>query len=184
MRESEMKAERETVIRIKNGAEIRILPLKKLSSVLSEKKTKGMCLAIVLSAGDVTELRQKGIRKVLHVPVHDTENPRSPFAFGRREAVMVKKFIDENCDFDTLFVCCDSGESRSTALAAATARYLGAREMPIWTNPFYHPNMLIYSEQCKTFEICVPSLYLRYLRYINDRSLQRAVKASSRKRTR
>lgn len=43
-----------------------------------------------------------------------------------------------------IYFCCDSGESRSTALAAAWMHYSEQDEMRIWKNIKYHPNELVY----------------------------------------
>lgn len=97
------------------------------------------------------------------------------FSFDYREDMDVKEFLEKQNDFGRIYVCCDSGESRSTAMAAAIMRYYGKSDKEIWTNPHYHPNLLVYKEQLYAFGIKVSKLRLSYLKYINNRALKRAI---------
>ncbi len=65
-------------------------------------------------------------------------------------AEKVKEFVENLDDNITdLLFCCNSGEYRSAALAAAYMRYFGMDEMSVWKNPHYHPNSLVYKFNAK-----------------------------------
>lgn len=76
-----------------------------------------------------------------------------------------------NITSGTLYVCCDQGESRSTAMAAAILRFIGKDEMIIWKDPHYHPNILVYGTLCKAFGFDDSGDRLEELKQINDKSL-------------
>ena len=77
-------------------------------------------------------------------------------AFSKNESEQISHFIKElPKNLDTLFICCDSGESRSTAMAAAIARYINSDEIKIWFNPHYHPNPLVYKLLCDSLGVYV-----------------------------
>ena len=48
-----------------------------------------------------------------------------------------------------LYVCCSKGMSRSAAVAAALLRMSGRSDDPVWLNPYYVPNILVYYVLCK-----------------------------------
>ena len=60
------------------------------------------------------------------------------------------KFINRLPDEVTdLYICCSKGQSRSAAVAAAILRMSGRSDDPVWLNPFYDPNTLVYYRLCK-----------------------------------
>jgi len=66
----------------------------------------------------------------------------------------IKDFIDSVLnDYEQLYICCDSGESRSAAIAAATYMNLGFSDKSIWKNCKYHPNKLVYKVMCMEYGI-------------------------------
>lgn len=87
--------------------------------------------------------------------------------------MFVDKLDDNIAD---LFFCCDSGESRSPALATAYMRYFGMDEMSIWRNPRYHPNSLVYKFQCKALGKPISAIGLKYRTYISKQALKKAIK--------
>ncbi len=142
----------------------------KLDRELPDEKT----IAILLTMENADRERLCYLDAVYRVEVMDTRDFRSFFAFNYIDGLHVKKFIEENADIGTLYVCCDSGESRSTALAAAILRYFGRSDMGIWKNPHYHPNTLVYSKQMLAFGKRVCKMRLKYLEYVNRRAFRRA----------
>lgn len=61
------------------------------------------------------------------------------------EATQIKEFVDQYKQVaNKIIVNCDGGVSRSPAVAAAIARYLGLDDMFIWGNGIYSPNMTVY----------------------------------------
>ena len=84
----------------------------------------------------------------------DTANPTGESAFNKTTAKNIADYVKSlPVGLDSLFVCCDAGESRSTAMAAAIMRFNGLDEMKIWKNPHYHPNLLVYSLLCEALGV-------------------------------
>ncbi len=155
--------------------EIYICPIKRLYSELDENLPDKKTIAILLTMEDVWHENLKLLDAFHKVGVFDTELKYKPFSFDYREAMAVKDFLEKESDFGRIYVCCDSGESRSTAMAAAIMKYYGKSDRKIWTNPNYHPNLLVYEEQLYAFGIKVSKLKLKYLKYINNRALKKAI---------
>lgn len=89
---------------------------------------------------------------VLLVPFLDTENRSHPYAFTRDLATCIMEFFIGIPDDADVFVCCDSGESRSPALAAALLMFQGCNDSNIWKDSTYRPNRLVYNIACEVFK--------------------------------
>ena len=72
-------------------------------------------------------------------------------------------------------MCCDSGESRSTAMAAAIARYNNSDEMKIWLNPHYHPNPLVYKSLCDSLGVKVSKTEVADKVAVNQKAFSDAI---------
>ena len=155
--------------------ELQICPIKRLYLELDENLPDRKTIAILLSMEDVRHPELKLLDAFHKVGVFDTEMKYKAFSFDYREGVAVKEFLEKQNDFGRIYICCDSGESRSTAMAAAILRYYGKSDKVIWTNPRYHPNLLVYEEQLRAFGKKVSKLRLRYLKYINNQALKKAI---------
>ena len=73
-----------------------------------------------------------------------------------------------------LFICCDGGDSRSPAIAAAILRLLGKDDRVVWENPFYTPNILVYYRMCRAFGITVSWEDVLKLRQVSDEAYREA----------
>lgn len=91
---------------------------------------------------------------------------------AEKTAVYIKELPEK---LDTLLVCCDSGESRSTAMAAAIMRFRGMDEIRIWKNPHYHPNTLVYSLLCEALGVPVSKAELQALHQMSEKAFSDAV---------
>lgn len=70
--------------------------------------------------------------KKLCLSFEDVTNPNAPSALNKETAETIAYYIKGlPTQLDTLFVCCDSGEPRSTARSATIMRYNGMDEMKI-----------------------------------------------------
>ena len=99
----------------------------------------------------------------------------SSFSFSI--AKKIHDFIDEINDKKyNLYICCDSGESRSSAIAACILRKNGEDENKIWKDYNYHPNILVYDILCKEFGLYNTKLRLKYKKYINDSALRKKIR--------
>lgn len=97
--------------------------------------------------------------------------------FNVKDAEIITSFVKSLDDqIDTLWFCCDSGVSRSSALAAAFTRYYHKEEMKIWSNPQYSPNSLVYQIQCESLGMRVSPFTLWIKTKISKRALAKAIK--------
>ena len=162
-------------MKIAKDKDLQICPVKRLYLELEENLPDTKTIAIVLTTEKINHPNMRMLDNCHKVEVMDTEIENKAFSFNYDEGLKVKEFLDRENDFGRLYVCCDSGESRSTAMAAAVMRYYGESDKQIWTNPYYHPNLLVYKKQLNAFGIKISRLRLKYLKYINDRALKKAM---------
>ena len=81
----------------------------------------------------------------------DTLDRINPFVFTSCHALVILEFFLSTPGDADIFICCDSGESRSAAIAAALKRYQGESDREIWNSNDYHPNILVYEICCGVF---------------------------------
>lgn len=105
----------------------------------------------------------------------DIQNEHSNRTFTVQIAKEIGAFVAQHQDCD-LYFCCDSGESRSAALAAAFARFYRLDEMSIWKDPHYHPNPLVYRLQCQALDMRLSKLGLRMRMHRNKRAFRVAIR--------
>ena len=103
----------------------------------------------------------------------DVEDPRSIGAFKYAHARGIIRFIDQLPDEVTdLYICCSKGQSRSAAVAAAILRMSGRSDDPVWLNPFYNPNILVYYKLCRQAEIPITPLEVQMKKKQNEKAYQ------------
>ena len=134
--------------------------------------------AVICSSYELNPTKFDWIPSKLILCFDDTTNERRERAFTRDIAHRIKSHIDGLDSNTILYFCCDSGQSRSTALAAATYRYLRKDEMIIWRDPYLRPNTLVYSMMCEAYGYSVNSRQLYYRKYINERAISREIRKS------
>jgi len=123
------------------------------------------------------------INEAVCLDFDDTTMTNSPRAFNIEIALKIKEFIDSLCeDVVALYVCCNSGESRSTALSAAIMRYTKISDKYIWENPYYHPNPLVYKLQCNVFGIFVSKMGVRRKVRMNENALKSKMNSSNKRK--
>lgn len=112
----------------------------------------------------------------LHVKFADVISRTHPDRFTVEQAKQILSFVDQlDPGITDLYFCCDSGESRSTALAAALMRCFGQKQTIIWKNPKYHPNIYVYSVLCKACGLFTPCFYIRHLEKVNKRAFRKQI---------
>lgn len=136
---------------------LHICPVKQLYSLAGRLENKKSVAAILCTTEMISKAKLEGISHI-HVSFADVTDSHRYDAFKPEKAQRIKRFVDNLEGIDTLYICCDSGESRSTAVAAAILRYWGNDEMTIWRNVHYHPNRLVYYLQCKAFNYSVTKI--------------------------
>lgn len=82
--------------------------------------------------------------------------------------------IPETCQ--KLYICCDAGESRSAAIAAAFLRCSGEDDIRhIWRKAKYHPNIHVYRTMCRALGVRITDEELSLLIKLNDETLESAI---------
>ena len=156
--------------------ELKICPFKSLYYI--NGKSDGKTIAIICSSQKIHETNLQFLDDYIIFRVTDGLDETFPLAFSYIHGMKIRNFLDSNSDYKRLYVCCDSGESRSTALAAAIMKYYGLSDMKIWRNPYYHPNRLVYKKQMQAFGKRVSKFKLKYLHYISENALRLKIKAA------
>lgn len=91
---------------------------------------------------------------LLQLSFADTANENDPRCFSAEHGKKIKFFVESlPPTVSDLFIFCDAGESRSTAIAAAILLWIGRSDEPVWSNPFYHPNTFVFGRLCEAFGI-------------------------------
>lgn len=155
---------------------IQIISVKGMYEVLKRSSESKPTAAIICTT---YPLRQDLLRGVTVLQLHfdDFTDPTRPTAFRYELAERTRCFLDNITKItEILYVCCDSGESRSTALTAAIIRHMDFSDCHIWRNPYYHPNPLVYKIQCNAFGIRVSKLGLLFRIWENRFVFVRAIK--------
>lgn len=157
---------------------IRIYPYKGLQMLLRQEVPSCETVGIFLTANAEGREEWAYLDDVLILDVHDTLNERDAKVFTEVHGRQVRSFLQRNKTAAQIFVCCDSGQSRSTAMAAAIVRYFGGDDRFIWEDPRYHPNTLVYGQQLAAFGIDASEEELARFRQISDDALSAAIRKS------
>lgn len=126
--------------------EIVICPIKRLYQILQERGTDGVA-AIISTSGDAPDAACLGGIPHVYAIYRDIDF-EGPGTFTDEDAGRFAAFLQIlPSKTDTLYCCCDAGQSRSPAVAAAAGRYFGIDMTDsIWCNPHYKPNMLVFEK--------------------------------------
>ena len=152
---------------------IQICPIKEMYLIAKHINLDNAAV-IMCSSYPIVEEKIKPIKNKMCLDFDDTTLTRSTRAFNIDMANQIRAFIDSlGEEITVLYVCCNSGESRSTALSAAIMRYVKMSDKDIWKNPYYHPNPLVYKLQCKAFGVFISKLGVRKRARMNEKALRR-----------
>lgn len=110
---------------------------------VAEMEDRSGVVAVLCTMGGINSSKLEGV-SYLHVSFADVTDESRSDAFRPEQARQIREFLDAQTKATELYFCCDSGESCSTALAAAWMHYCEQDEMKIWKNIRYHPNELVY----------------------------------------
>lgn len=152
---------------------ILICPIKAILSELDDLST-----GFILCTSDdslVVEPREN----VLLLHFADITDARRADAFTAEQAAKVCSFWENSALYSALFVCCDSGESRSPAIAAALMRSTGQPDFEIWQNPEYHPNPYVYMVLCRELRLEVKPSEVDERKTANHRAFAQRIKQTS-----
>lgn len=165
---------------------IHILPIKHLViENISQYVPNQIALIVSTSCCDSfshTVMYGKSVSTVLPSFAHylvlsyqDISNPDAMDVFDRIKADDVRRFISSMDESVTeLYICCDSGESRSPAMAAALLLASERSDRPIWLNHHYHPNPLVFRELCRGYGIPQPNVLISAKTFLNRKAYKLA----------
>ena len=107
----------------------------------------------------------------------DVSSPDQHGAMQDGHARIIRDYIlglsDEITD---LYICCDSGESRSPAIVAAILTVSGLSDACIWENPYYTPNALVYQRVCSAFGMHISDAVIARKKWNNRQAYRSAQK--------
>ena len=156
--------------------DVRVSSIKRAKEDLKEKNTNNIKAIIVSSFDNDIDCIDSINKLVLHFEDITTLNNQS---FNKALAKKINEFVKE-IDFEKykLYVCCDSGVSRSSAIVAAILRKHKKNEKIIWTDYNYKPNVLVYKILCEEFGLKNSKIRIKYLEYINNKALKTEINKS------
>lgn len=155
--------------------DIQICPIKKLYRLLAEGD-RDRCAAMISSSTPVDTQKLGAISYVFR-QYEDIDCDVPGRSFCEEDAKVFAHFLlklDKRTD--TIYCCCDAGESRSPAIAAAVMRFYSMDDEHIWKNPHYHPNMLVFDILAGALGNPVSDEEKDYLLYINQKAFRDAVR--------
>ena len=153
---------------------VQICPIKRLYQILAEGNI-GKCGAIISSASEINAEKLRAIPYVFR-QYEDLDYECYGRSFSSEDAKAFADYVKGMADVDTLYCCCDAGESRSPAVAAAVMRYLGMDDMAVWRNPHYHPNMLVFAMLMDAVNLSISDEEKDYLLYTNQKAFRDAIR--------
>ncbi len=152
-----------------------IYPIKKLYYELNEINAEKSC-AIIVSSYDVNMEKLKKLNSKIVLCFDDITQLNSEHSFNNEFSEKIFNFVKTlSQDIENMYVCCDAGESRSSAIAAVIMRFYGYDEMTIWKNPHYNPNILVYRLLCLQFGFNVTNEEIQNKQIINKEALSEAI---------
>lgn len=164
-----MEELRKTAKRIR----IHILPVKGLTEDTIENKDASALIAC--SSRPVRLRRALFSDNFCALTFADVTEPDSHNAMQDGHAALIRDYLlGLNTSITDLYICCDSGESRSPAIAAAILTVSGLSDDIIWKNPFYSPNTLVYKRVCNAFGVDIPEEDLIRKKRVNEQAYRDA----------
>ena len=152
-----------------------ICPIKRLYQILKERGADGAVAIISSSYGapDPTILWD-----LPHVyAIYRDIDYESPGAFLEDHATHFAELIKNiTPEIETLYCCCDAGQSRSPAVAAAVGRYFGIDMLnSVWRNPNYSPNIMVFEKMSRALGIEVSDEELDMLQQESRQAFRKAI---------
>ena len=163
---------------------IRLCSIKQLIALKSKQVHHNSVAAVICSSYEVNITKLSWIPNKLILCFDDITNAGNKRAFNCNHAQQIKRFIDGLDPKRLLYICCDSGQSRSAALTAATYRYLHKDEMIIWKDPHLHPNPLVYRIMCNVYGCTINRAQIWFFMRINHYVTGREIRNSRHRRHR
>lgn len=149
--------------------EIIIQPIRGFLQELDIIREEESVSAVILctSYKDSVDLSLLSFMPYCFLEFDDTVEEKKKTAFNNRLAAKVHAFVNSVNDIDVLYVCCDCGQSRSPAIAAAITLFMGKSDQSIWQTAEYCPNVLIFLIQLREFGL-----------FLSERQLQMRIECN------
>lgn len=159
----------------KTHPKLHICPIKMLYLILEQQENPLYIAAILCSD---TEIRANKLRNIPYIYERFSDvTDRRQGTFETAQAEHIASFVNLLPEQITdLYVCCDAGESRSAAIAAAIMRYWDMDDTVIWKNPQYHPNTLVYKVQMQAFGLCVTESQCAQRKQMSEEALSNMIR--------
>lgn len=153
--------------------EVKVSSIKQAKEELKHADIANVKVIIASSYDGNVEYVEDKNKLVLHFDDITTTNHNS---INKDIAMQINSFVS-NIDFkkEKLYVCCDSGVSRSSAIAAAILRKYNEDEDIIWKNYNYQPNILVYKTLCDEFNLKNLPMRLRHKESMNRKALRKKI---------
>ena len=101
--------------------------------------------------------------------------------FQNHHANSIVSFLSRTDANEDVFVCCDSGQSRSAAIAAAVLLAIGETDQNIWNSTEYHPNLLVFRKMCVALGLDISEEEMLKRKGTNDAAIHEAIEKSGHK---
>lgn len=153
--------------------DIRIRAIKSAREELKNTRDNNIKIITVSSYKNDIEFIDNKNKLVLNF---DDVTVQKDNSFDRDNAKKISDFV-KKIDFkkEILYVACDSGVSRSSAIASAILRKYGEDEYIIWNDCKYHPNLLVYKILCEEFNLSNSKFRLKRKEKMSTKALKNQI---------
>lgn len=155
---------------------IQIHPIKKLYEILENEPDHSKNAVVILCTSyEVQDFRIP----IPHITekFDDVDREIIGRSLSHEAACRIAHFIKKiDPGVEIVYVCCDSGMSRSSAIAAVVHRYYALSDKEIWESPHYHPNPLVFKMVSECLNMPVDDVLLDRLITINRMAFRNAIK--------
>lgn len=154
---------------------IQIYPIKQLYALLSNDPSCAQNAVAILSSSYAVQEAKITIPHITEI-FDDVDRDIPCRSLSTAAAHRIANFIKGiDPHVNTIFVCCDSGMSRSSAIAAVVHRFYGISDSAIWDSPHYHPNPFVFRLVSECLDMPVDDALVDRLIAINRLSFKNAI---------
>ena len=161
--------------------EIRIVPIKKLYSILKETSIDNS-VAIIASSEEIDSQRIP----IPHIVEYfdDIDREICGRSMTLEQASRYAQFIiGIDKSVSRIYCCCQSAQSRSAAIASALYKYYGDNTLAysIWKDPIYSPNPYVFLLLCEALGVSFEYVEFDALIEANRQARRKAIQHSRNK---
>lgn len=109
------------------------------------------CAYVIVSSYERYDVLAESKANVLVLHFADTEDRKRHDAISEQDIKIIVEFL-ENSECSDVYICCDEGVSRSSAICAGLLKCSGREDNYIWKGAGdYRPNVLVYRSMLEYF---------------------------------